>query len=270
MRNSIAHRVVTLIFVLCIVIGMRWAAEFPPTQAQTAPPAAGMLPDVEGFRPGMTLQEGYNQLKAYIPNAKVVFDTVQISHLSDKPLPYQLTLSESGIEQSPKVVQIGITLPPGEQVVWRVAGQLQTFPGQEDMSRTILIAALRQKYGPETYMDGSSATTNNLVWLFDEQGKRVTENTPPASPCAVAPVVANSMGPGMAILNQPSPAFQEDQSGGWLRCKSLVFVNAVLKTDASRGNPEYINRIAVSVADSGLASRAQDATAALIANANGK
>ena len=272
MRTPVARRIVASIFVLCTVIGLKWAGNLQPTQAQTVLAAARLLPDVEGFHPGMTLQEGYNRMKEYNANAIIKFDNTLISQLGDKPLPYQLTMSESNIEQSPKIVQLRITLPPNEQIIWRVAGQLQTFPGQEDMVRTILIAALREKYGPETYahVEGSPATVSTFVWLFDEQGRPATENTPPASPCAVANLVANSLGPGMAILNQPSSTFPQDQSGGWMRCKSLVFVNAVLQADAAKGNPESINRIAVSVADSGLASRAQDATVAFLAKANAK
>jgi hypothetical protein len=84
----------------------------------------------------------------------------------------------------------------------------------------------------------------------------------------VAPVSSNTNGLGMAVLNQPSPTFPQDKSGGWLKCKSLVYVRAVLQPDSMARNADAINNFAVSVGDQGLATRAQDATAAFIAKAN--
>jgi hypothetical protein len=222
------------------------------------------LPDVVGFHTGMPVQEAYSQLKAYDRKAHIDVDSVPIPQISDKPIAYELTLSEFGTDSSPEAVQVGITLPPGKQTVWRIARRLTAAPGKE-MSRTNLIAALRKKYGPEHYSGGGSV----LVWLFNQDGARATENQPPASPCAQAPVVANTNGLGMAILKDPSPTFPQDQTGGWLRCKSLVYVRALLKVAPGR-DAEYINSIDVSVGDMALATRAQDATAAFIANTNAR
>ena len=256
------------ISVLAISIGATWAIASPQNATAKTPssPAAGALPDVVGFRPGITIQEGYNQLNAYDPKGKIDVDNVQIPRIADKPIPSELTLSEFGAETSPEVIQVGITLPPNKQLVWKVTRQL-VYPTGREMSRTVLLAALRQKYGPETYMDGGSNA--NLVWLFDEQGRRVTESAPPAQPCALAPVASNQTGLGMAVLNQPSPTFPQEKNGDWVRCKSLVYVRAQIKVANGRGN-EFINWMAVSVADSGLATRAQDATVAFISNANTK
>ena len=266
MRKTFIQNTVALIFVACTALGTWWVAgATPPAQAQTESAVAAMLPDVVGFHTGVTLQEGFAKLKAYDAKAKVDIQSVTIPQISDKPLPYQLTLSEFGTDQSPEVVQIGITLPPNKQVVWKVGRQLHTLPPTEDMSRATLVDALRKKYGKEDYgnLNPSGA---NLVWLFDEQGKRETENKPPASPCSLAPVLVNTNGLGMAILNQPSPTFPQDSTGGWLRCKNMVFVKAFMQADSSRG-AEYINFFTVTVGDGGLASRAADATVAFLTNA---
>lgn len=253
--------------ILGLVLGMAAAALW--AEASTARPddAKMELPDVAGFRPGMTLQEAYAKMKVYDAKAKIDVQSVTIPEISEKPLPYQLTLSEFGTEQAGEAIQIGVTLPPTRQVVWKVARQLQVVQPSEDMSRTTLTAALRKKYGPETYSSGGGG--DNLVWILDEDGRPAKENRPPASPCAEAPVLVNTNGLGMAILNHPSPMFPQDSTGGWLRCKSLVFVRAMLERDPAKGG-EYIRRLVVTVGDSGTATRAQDATVALIAKADGQ
>jgi hypothetical protein len=76
----------------------------------------------------------------------------------------------------------------------------------------------------------------------------------------------NTNGLGMAILNQPSPTFPQDSTGGWLRCKNMVIVKAFMQANPSRG-AEYINRFTVTVGDGSLASRAADATVAFLTNA---
>lgn len=268
MSDAFKRVVLGVIFVSCFAIGAHLAATPQPAEAQAAAVVAGMLPDVVGFSPGMTIQEGFSKLKAYDPKAKIEFENITIPQLSDKPLPYQLTLSAFGTDQSPEAIQIGVTLPPNKQIVWKIGRQLLSVPPKEDMSRTTLINALRQKYGKEDYFSNGPGLVN-MVWLFDEQGKRETENKLPASPCALAPVLANTNGLGMAPLNQPSPTFPQDSTGGWLRCKSMVFVKALMKPDSARG-AEYINSFTVTVGDSGLASRAADATVANVANSNGQ
>jgi hypothetical protein len=274
MRRPSLQHLATCLLLLPIAVGARCALASPEQQRHHENSSAmgkvgdelRALPDVVGFHAGVPVQNAYSQLKAYDRKAHVDVDSVPIPEISAKPIAYELTLSEFGADSSPEAVQVGITLPPNQQTVWRVARRLTAVPGKE-MSRTNLIAALRKKYGPEQYMSGGANPI--LVWLFEQDGKRAIENRPPASPCALAPVVANTNGLGMAILKDPSPTFPQDQTGGWLRCKSLVYVRALLNVAPGR-DAEYINSMDVSVGDMALATRAQDATAAFIANANAR
>lgn len=248
--------------VICTAVGVAWAGVATPVRAQGAAAVAGMLPDVVGFRPGVSIQEGVKQLKAYNPKVMVGFDNVTIPQISEKPMPYQLTLTD-GV--SGETLQLGVTLPPNPQVVWKVARQLEvTTPGQE-MSRTTLVEALRKKYGMEDHAN-LAAGGGDMVWLFDEDGHRATENRAPDSPCALAPVLSNTNGLGIAPLNSASKSYPP--STGWGRCKMLVFVKAFMQRRS--GGADAINVLAVTVGDNGLASRAQDATAAYIAGADQK
>jgi len=266
MFKEAMNRIGVSVFVVCLAAGTLWLASTAPVEAQTAAAVSAMLPDVVGFRTGVSIQQAFPQLKAHNAKAEIQFDNVTIPGISEKPIPYQLTLSEFGTDKSPEAIQFGVTLPPSPQVVWRVGRQLLALSPEQDMSRTQLIAALRQKYGQEDYIN-NAAGMNTMVWLFDEHGKRETENKPPASPCALAPVAANTNGLGMAILNQPSPTFPQDHTGGWLRCKSMIFVKAFMLPDSSKG-AEFIRSFTVTVGDSGLASHAQDATVGFLSNAN--
>ncbi|HVY63687.1 MAG TPA: hypothetical protein VHH11_02590 [Gammaproteobacteria bacterium] len=248
--------------VVCAAVGAAWAGVGTPARAQTAAAVAAMLPDVVGFRPGVSIQDGFKQLKAYNPKAMVGFDNVTIPQIGEKPLPYQLTLTDS---TSGETLQLGVTLPPNPQVVWKVARQLEvTTPGQE-MSRTTLVEALRKKYGREDHASLPNGG-GDMVWLFDENGRRATENKPPDSPCTAAPVLSNTNGLGMAPLNTAAKTYPP--STGWERCKSLVFVKAFMQRRS--GNDDSINVLVVTVGDNGLASRAQNTTAAYIAGTDQK
>jgi hypothetical protein len=268
MPKEAMNRIGVSVFVVCLAAGTLWLASTAPAEAQTAAAVSAMLPDVVGFRTGVPIQQAFPQLKAHNAKAKIQFDNVTIPGISEKPIPYQLTLSEFGTDTSPEAIQFGVTLPPSPQAVWKVGRQLLALSSDQDMSRTQLIKALREKYGQEDYMN-SAAAMNDMVWLFDEHGQRATENRPPASPCALAPVVSNTNGLGMAVLNQPSPTFPQDHTGGWLRCKSMIFVKAFMQTAPAKGS-EFIRSFTVTVGDSGLASRAADATVGFLANASGQ
>ena len=247
-----------------VALAGAWTLALQPAYGD-ATTAAAQLPDVVGFHLGVSAEDGMTQLKAHDPKGQVRTDTVTIPEISSQPLAQELTLSQGDEMSSPEAVQLGVTFPPGKPVVWRIARQLLAMSPDKDMSRAALIDALRKKYGPETYIASPNIGMTTMVWLFDEQGKPVADNKPPESPCAVAPVTSNTNGLGMAVLNQPSPTFPQDKSGGWLKCKSLVYVRAVLQPDNMAGNADAISNFAVSVGDQGLATRSQDATAAFIA-----
>jgi hypothetical protein len=268
MRRALVNRMVASAFVVCLAVGTSWVASPVPAEAQAGASVAAMLPDVVGFRPGMTLQEAYAKLKAYMPKAKVEFGNVTIPEISEKPLPYDLTLSEFDVSSSPEVLQVGIVLPPSPQLVWKVTRHLHTVPPKEDMSRTTLVSALLQKYGRPDYQQLSDSGAS-MIWLFDAQGRRETENKPPASPCVAAPVPVNTG--GMGILNEPSPTFPQDSTHGWLRCKNMIYVRADIGRDSSKPqNPDYINSLWVTVGDGGLATRGADATVAAIDAVHGR
>lgn len=73
---------------------------------------------------------------------------------------------------------VDLTLPPDPQLVWHMA---RNTP-QPHVAHNVLVAALRQKYGKESYATGpaQAATTNDsaiqqMWWVFDEQGQPVSK-----------------------------------------------------------------------------------------------
>jgi hypothetical protein len=82
------------------------------------------------------------------------------------------------LDSSGYVTRIDLTGPPEAQVAWHVGRQL----AQPHVARTVVLAALRQKYGHETVAIGHSATEpetsdDKIVvawWLYDEQGHLLT------------------------------------------------------------------------------------------------
>ena len=57
-------------------------------------------------------------------------------------------------------------------MVWRISRRVD-FPPDKQPLTSDLIAALRQKYGPESYAIPSVAPT--LIWHYDESGRRAKE-----------------------------------------------------------------------------------------------
>ena len=235
-------------------------------EAQERKAIAQALPDVVGFRTGMSVQEAYGKLKAYMPKGHVDLDNITIPEIGEKPLPYRMTVSEYGPGPSPETISMGVLLPPNKQVVWMVARQIFKMPGQQAMSRTNIVAALKEKYGRPDFEQINEGGAR-LTWLYDTQGRRETENKPPASPCVAAPVLMNSPNISMGIPREPSPTFPQDSTHGWLRCKNMVYVTAVLARDTTHmESAEYVSSFTVAVGDGSLVTHGADATAEAIEN----
>lgn len=228
----------------------------------------GALPDVVGFRPGLTLQDAYRQLQDYGIRGQVRAGLIAIPEIGDKPLPHTLQLSEAG-PTSPEVLQLDVTLPPEKQVVWKVNRVLQSAGAAEPMAMSTVLGALREKYGKEYSLSPSS---NTHFWFFDEQGKRAAEAGGVSYKECVAALggefqaeIANDVN---LLPKNPYTDPQFDAVPPRQRpCRSLVVV--IAHVFAVPGS-DLVNALRVSVAHAGLATRARQATYEAIAAVQGK
>jgi hypothetical protein len=276
MRSAIARSLGGIGVVLVVALHARLAIGNPQARPHTpagasGPPAASgnspatrPLPDIVGFRPGISLQEATRLLKAYDPKGTIQVGQVQMPETNYKPIPVTLLFKSATLRglEAPEMIQLELTLPPEKPVVWGILRRL-VFEAGKERNRTTLIAELRQKYGPE----GNGLTTPivNLYWVFDEQGRRAETGGAAFSNCALPgawDVTLDRSGVGARsstfsgyslLLGRPVP-----NQGP---CKPLVYVRAFSQPSAGHGF-ELIESTQVAVIDAALAARAQAATAA--------
>jgi hypothetical protein len=124
------------------------------------------MPDVVGVHLNMPLDQAQGALKQQHPQAR--FYPWMTSPLGNTPaaaLSKPITTGLSMNRDTPgevDTIDVHLTQHPNAQVVWRIE---RTAPGQ-NINRATLLTALRKKYGKEAY-----AGRDELIWVFDEQGK---------------------------------------------------------------------------------------------------
>jgi len=169
------------------------AGTAPATAADSAPAAGGVAapwtppkegdapvevdfsktPDVIGIRFGMTPQEALATMRKQYPQDLYGKMTDTAWPDANKPdFGYNILSSAPGNQPD---AYLSFTAPPNPQVVWRVT----RFTRRMHINHDTFLAALREKYGKETYAGtGNARTTDDrqigqLYWLFDEKGGRV-------------------------------------------------------------------------------------------------
>ncbi len=227
--------------------------------------AAQGSPDIVGLKPGITLQEAYDRLKAYNRIAQVEVGRMLYPDLAAEPIPYAVVLGQEG-ELSADLIEADVTLPPGKPVVWRVMRTLR-FPQGKEQPIANLMAALREKYGPESFVVKSNIPTPN--WFFDEHGKAVADTGGLSfSTCALVggvpaintSVLNGTVAPLQYNLIQP---WRGSGTNGDL-CRALVTVRAVIHPAP---DPRLAIALSVSITDSPLEAREHEATVAFLASA---
>lgn len=146
----------------------------PPSGVSSPGPAAlatpldpAKLPDVLGIHMGEPREMASSALLKLYPGNSVRPegpDTVAGMSMINIDLP-----GKSGADN----VHLEFTLPPGKQRVYYI--ERGVFYKQP-MSYDNVVAALRQKYGHELFVDHGSGET---FWLFDEQGHLTPPDTDP-------------------------------------------------------------------------------------------
>ena len=146
--------------------------------AVTSQSTAAGLPDILGIQLGMPAREAHATLQTQLPKNKIQVMSDNLPTI-DKPVIKSFSSAPAetimmGMEADQ--VAVDVTLPPNKQAVWRV--KRQHYFANKGIPKTTLLASLREKYGKETLTNvpqGKPATDDNkiqnLLWLFDEQGR---------------------------------------------------------------------------------------------------
>jgi hypothetical protein len=168
-----------LIVIAGLVVGSRPVAAIPPQAALSVD--FNKLPDFVGIHLGMPLDQARAAFEKAVPAG---IDALEYGYGSGARLKavYMLRTKNTDSSRLGGTMEVDLTLPPNPQVVWQV---LRSAP-QPNVNRSVLLAALRQKYGKESLAidnDTRRAATSDkgiveMYWVMDEQG-RLVSGTPP-------------------------------------------------------------------------------------------
>jgi hypothetical protein len=186
------------------------------------------MPDVVGVRVGVPPQEALQALHRQYPRDRYVQMTNSSWPGAQKP-DYGYNIIQTDPLGTPDAY-LSFTAPPGAQVVWRIT----RFTHRIHTNRTVLLAALREKYGKESmaFPPGGGQPTSDdgeighLIWLYNEHGARV-----PLPPARFFPGFGNIWDCGnLSIQMNPAPLMPEDYPQqifpGW--CSNFVGIRVTI------------------------------------------
>jgi hypothetical protein len=132
-----------------------------PASAQNLPPTP-RTPDLMGIYTGMPAQAARAQLQKRS-------STVNVTSASPPDSGFGLTFGDPA---NPDGVYVYLTRAPNEPAVWMVTRSQahRSSEGPPLMLNTVL-AALREKYGKETFTRDQGGGGLYVYWLFDQAGK---------------------------------------------------------------------------------------------------
>ena len=222
-------------------------------------PAA--MPDILGIQLDMPAREAHAKLQAELPKNKiqVMSDTLPTI---DKPVIKSFSSAPAGqimMGMEGDQVTVDVTLPPNKQTVWRVIRQ--HYFANKGIPKTSLLASLREKYGKETLTNynqnkpaADDSQIQNLLWLFDEQGRPVPLPSKPQLNACTG--LENSAELGM-IEVYANLYKGKDSTNDWCYSSyNAVVVGAVQSPDT----PELYSQMRVAAVSMALALRAAEAT----------
>jgi len=231
----------------------------PPPNSSNQPagdplklPEVAKMPDVVGVRLGMIPVEALQIVHRLYPA-----DRYQEMKVTWWPTVQKPDFGFNVIMPDPlgtPDVYLSFTAPPNRQVVWKVVRMTHKI----NVNRATLLAALREKYGKESYATtegGGPAVTEDraighLVWLFDEHGNRAPLPAAQAFPSfgTIWQCFANYNGMlGNAAPTMPRSDSEVHGHGTW--CSSFVGIHVAI------GSGEIIANTTTEMVDIPLAAR---------------
>jgi hypothetical protein len=185
MRTSWMRDVALCTFILLVGLAASLLPSAPASPQAATSVDFSKLPDIVGVHLGMSLDQAKAAFAKAYPSG---IDALQISYGpggGSLKAVYILRTKNTDGGTPPGTMAVDFTLPPNAQVVWHV-GRMAPQP---NVNRSVLLAALRQKYGKETVAISDATrmpTTDDhdiarMYWVMDEQG-HVASGTPPMMP----------------------------------------------------------------------------------------
>lgn len=236
----------------------------PETTARIAA-NAGFV-DVVGIKLGMPVKEAVAAIKKH--NPKLQTGTSAGSSYRFDLLPnVNFVDSVKAMGQGPsEVIDLYLTMPPNQDVVWFVSRSID-YDGDTRPTVANVIAALREKYGPEdgSMRDKSLTGTGDLMdayWVFDANGKKVSTQQAKG----YVAVCAGHDGPDLNHLRQPPVPNR------WMRNNincgeiTMVFANWT-PTSAMTGPPGLVLQVMIRAYNNQLHRSAFEASQAMILQA---
>lgn len=130
---------------------------------------AGFL-EVDGIKLGMSMSQALAAVHAHngqLKDMPVEMDGYEaLPDIKLLPVIYSATKPPTG-----EVIELEFTMPPSQPFLWGISRQV-SFKPEDAPTRDNMLAALRQKYGPETKIENDI-----LTWIFDAQGKALPPGT---------------------------------------------------------------------------------------------
>jgi hypothetical protein len=131
------------------------------------------LPDISGLHLGTSLADATALMKKMYPRGVGVMNGGPFGPQNQTAVGV-LRAQGDGRDAA----GVDLTMPPNPQVVWHMARDLV----QPNVAHNVLVAALRQKYGKETYAAGpggrpvtDDSQIQQMWWVFDEQGRPTSQ-----------------------------------------------------------------------------------------------
>jgi hypothetical protein len=131
--------------------------------------AAGPNLDVAGLKIGMSMDNAISALKEDNPSFHISVVSHQWEGFSAPLHPFVAAQSTGNKPGDSENVSLLVTMAPGPAQVWGI-DRLCGYRSDNRPSTVNVVAALRQKYGPESIPPGVSLQTQNLTWVFDGAG----------------------------------------------------------------------------------------------------
>jgi hypothetical protein len=168
MRSSTIQSVVLTVSIALLASLVVWPAA-AQNQGGTLDPSK--LPDIGGLHLGVSLADATAQMKKWYPKGVGVMNGGPYGPQHQTAVG---VLRATGDFRD--ATGVDLTGPPNAQVVWNLSRDLL----QPKVAHDVVVAALRQKYGKETYARYANGPSGQPIkddshidtmwWVFDEQG----------------------------------------------------------------------------------------------------
>jgi hypothetical protein len=238
--------------------------------AAPAAPAQSQGPisiDIVGIKPGMAANDAMQALKADNPRLKMTNTSIKAEGFANPLLPLVegddiAPNNVAQVNQASETIQVLLTTPPGQSVVWSVWRNYM-FATSQRPSMQATIDALVKKYGTPTAPVDPATTAQTIVWVYDAQGKPMGANGRQLDTiCESTLIVYNGGNAGQALNSDlAAPRMWPPQ------CTSIIIVRASVSGAQVSSNTIACNAMEVDFWDGSRYQSALGATRSVIAAA---